>query len=54
MLLSKYLGEQSIDGFGSILIASRDSDFTIPARALQERFGFVIVENAQSLSRYIN
>ena len=37
MLLSKYLGEQSIDGFGSILIASRDSDFYFFDFAITER-----------------
>lgn len=52
MLFSAYLAEQSLEGFGSILIASRDSDFTVPARALQERFGFVTVDNAQALSRH--
>jgi hypothetical protein len=52
MLFSAHLAEQSLEGFGSILVASRDSDFTIPARALQERFGFVTVDNAQALARY--
>ena len=52
MLFSAYLADESLEGFGSILIASRDSDFTIPARALQEKFGFVTVDNAQALSRY--
>ncbi len=52
MLFSAYLADESLEGFGSILIASRDSDFTVPARALQERFGFVTVDNAQALSRY--
>lgn len=52
MLFSAYLAEQSLEGFGSILVASRDSDFTVPGRALQERFGFIIVDNAQALSRY--
>jgi len=52
MLFSAYLASQSLEGFGSILVASRDSDFTVPARALQERFGFVTVDNAQALSSY--
>ena len=52
MMFSAYLADESLEGFGSILIASRDSDFTVPARALQERFGFVTVDNAQALSRY--
>ena len=52
MLFSAYLAQQCEEGFGSILIASRDSDFTYPARAFQERFGFVIVDNAKALSHY--
>ncbi|MDP7043811.1 MAG: hypothetical protein QF807_07335 [Candidatus Thalassarchaeaceae archaeon] len=52
MLFSAYIAEQCLEGFGSILIASRDSDFTYPARAFQERFGFIIVDNAQALSHY--
>ena len=52
MLLAAHLAEQCEDGFGSILVASRDSDFTYPARAFQERFGFVIIDNAKALSHY--
>ena len=52
MRLAAWLADQSIDGFGSILVASRDSDFTIPARSFQERFGFTIVENGQDLARF--
>ena len=54
LLLATHLANQCEDGFGSILIASRDSDFTYPARAFQEKFGFVIVDNAKALSHYTN
>ena len=54
MIFSTDIAEQCLEGFGSVLIASRDSDFTYPARALQERLGFIIVDNAQALSHYTN
>ena len=54
MLLAAELVERADPVHGSILVASRDSDFCIPGRALQERFGFGIVDNAQSLSRWVH
>lgn len=52
MLFTAYLANEPLDGFGSILLATRDSDFTIPGRTLQEKYGFVVVDNAQAFSRY--
>ena len=54
MLLAAELVERADPVHGSVLVASRDSDFCIPGRALQERFGFGIVNNAQTLSRWVN
>jgi len=42
-----------LDGIGSILIASRDGDFTLFARAFEERFGFGVVKNAQQLRSWL-
>ena len=53
MLLAAELVERADPAHGSVLVASRDSDFCIPGRALQERFGFGIVDNARSLSRWV-
>jgi hypothetical protein len=52
MLLAAFLSSEALPGFGSVLVASRDSDFTVPARAFQERFGFAVVDNAHSLSTW--
>ena len=52
MLFAAYLSSEALPGFGSILVASRDSDFIVPARAFQERFGFAVVDNAHSLANW--
>tara|TARA_B100000482_G_scaffold2078_1_gene1925 strand:+ start:13124 stop:16489 length:3366 start_codon:yes stop_codon:yes gene_type:complete len=36
-------------GIGSIVVATRDSDFKLVSRALEERFGFGVVGDAQQL-----
>ena len=35
---------------GSILVATRDSDFRLVSRALQEKYGFGVVSDAQQLN----
>jgi hypothetical protein len=52
MLFAAHLSGEALTGFGSVLVASRDSDFTVPARAFQERFGFAVVDNAHSLATW--
>ena len=52
MLFAAHLSGEALPGFGSVLVASRDSDFTVPARAFQERFGFAVVDNAHSLATW--
>jgi hypothetical protein len=54
MLVAAHLAENSLLGVGSILVASRDGDFTLVWRALEERFGFGVVKNAQMLARWMN
>lgn len=53
MLQARTLAESHLDGIGSILIASRDGDFTLFARAFEERFGFGVVKNAQQLRSWL-
>ena len=53
MLQARSLAESHLDGIGSILIASRDGDFTLFARAFEERFGFGVVKNAQQLRSWL-
>ncbi|MGY8701578.1 MAG: hypothetical protein ACKVHH_02580 [Candidatus Poseidoniales archaeon] len=53
MLQARSLAESHLDGIGSILIASRDGDFTLFARAFEERFGFGVVKNAQQLKSWL-
>ncbi|MDC0055711.1 hypothetical protein OAJ94_01510, partial [Deltaproteobacteria bacterium] len=53
MLQARSLAESHLDGIGSILIASRDGDFTLFARAFEERFGFGVVKNAQQLRSWV-
>ena len=38
---------------GSILVATRDSDFRLVSRALEEEYGFGVVSDAQQLNSRI-
>ena len=38
---------------GSIVIATRDSDFRMIRRSLEETYGFVVIENAEQISRLL-
>tara|TARA_Y100001934_G_scaffold283426_1_gene403150 strand:- start:41871 stop:45248 length:3378 start_codon:yes stop_codon:yes gene_type:complete len=40
----------TIPDIGSVLVASRDSDFMLISRALQDSFGFGVISNAQQLN----
>jgi hypothetical protein len=46
------LAESTHRGIGAILIASRDSDFWIVRRSLEETFGFGVVRTARELSQW--
>ena len=47
------LAESTHKGIGAVLVASRDSDFWIVRRSLEERFGFGVVRTARELSQWI-
>lgn len=46
------LAEANLKGVGTILVASRDSDFWIVRRSLEETFGFGVVRTARELSQW--
>ena len=54
MAIVKLLASQSLEGLGSILVATRDGDFTLTARAFEERFGYGIIKNSQMLNTWLN
>ena len=54
MAIAKVLASHSLDGLGSILIASKDSDFTVVARAFEERFGYGVIKNSKMLNSWLN
>ncbi len=48
------LADSPMPNIGSVLIATRDADFTLVARALEENFGIGVVNNAQQFYRWMN
>jgi len=54
MAICRYLASQSLEGLGSILVATRDGDFTLAARAFEERFGYGIIKNSKMLNSWLN
>ena len=53
MCLAAILAKRPLGELGSILVATRDSDFALVARALEERFGFGTVANSRNLNTWI-
>ena len=53
MAIARLLASQSIEGSGSILVATRDGDFTLTARAFEERFGYGIIKNSKMLNSWL-
>jgi len=47
------LADSMHKGIGAILVASRDSDFCIVRRSLEETFGFGVVRTARQLSQWV-
>lgn len=47
------LAEGSYRGIGSVLVATRDSDFCLVRRALEEHFGYGVVRSARELSSWL-
>ena len=50
MCLAASMSNLPLDEIGSILIATRDSDFTLVARAIEEKFGFGVIANSRNLN----
>lgn len=53
MAIAIHLANQSLEGLGTVLIATRDGDFTLTARAFEERFGFGVIKNSRMLNAWL-
>ncbi len=53
MCLATAMANRPLDEVGSILIATRDSDFALVARAIEERFGFGVIANSRNLNSWL-
>ena len=53
MYLATAMANRPLGEIGSILIATRDSDFTLVARGIEERFGFGVVANSRDLNSWL-
>jgi len=51
--IAMHLANQALPGIGTVLIATRDGDFTLVARAFEEQFGFGIAKNSRTLNLWI-
>jgi len=47
------LADESYRGIGSVLVATRDSDFRLVRRSLEDTFGFGVVRSARELSQWL-
>jgi hypothetical protein len=53
MQIASQLATQSLQDLGTVLVATRDGDFTLVARAFEEQFGFGIAKNSRSLNTWL-
>ena len=53
MCLCSAMANRPLGELGSILIATIDSDFTLVARAIEERFGFGVIANSRNLNSWL-
>ena len=53
MCLCTAMANRPLGELGSILIATRDSDFALVARAVEERFGFGVIANSRDLNSWL-
>ena len=53
MSLASAMANRPLGEVGSILIATRDSDFTLVARGIEERFGFGVIANSRTLNSWL-
>jgi hypothetical protein len=54
MHIAIHLAKQSLGNLGTVLIATRDSDFTLVSRAFEERFGFGVAKNSRALNSFLH
>jgi len=53
MCLASILANQPLGEIGGILVATRDSDFALVGRAIEERFGFGVIANSRDLNSWL-
>ena len=53
MCLCTAMANKPLGELGGILIATRDSDFALVARAMEERFGFGVIANSRDLNSWL-
>ena len=53
MCLATAMASKPLGEIGSILVATRDSDFALVARAIEERFGFGVIANSRNLNSWL-
>jgi len=53
MCLCTAMANRPLGELGSVLMATRDSDFALVARAMEERFGFGVVANSRNLNSWL-
>ena len=53
MTICIHLAKQCLEGLGTVLVATRDGDFTLTARVFEERFGFGVVKNSRMLNAWL-
>ena len=53
MRICSSLAQRPLKEIGSILIATRDGDFTMVARACEENFGFGVIKDSRTLNDWI-
>ena len=53
MHLASVLTERSVDDIGCLLVATKDGDFNLVARAIEEKLGFGIVKNSRTLQAWL-
>jgi len=41
------------DDIGCLLVATRDGDFTLVARAIEEKLGFGVIKNSRTLQTWL-
>ena len=53
MHLASILAERSVEDIGCLLIATKDGDFTLIARAIEEKLGFATVKSSRTLQSWL-